>query len=66
MTFPNTPLMVAREATQMAKSANEKDAMLLQKVAVGAMFIMALPCALQAVKEVFKMLHGDKEHSRER
>ncbi|QEG30297.1 hypothetical protein GobsT_51010 [Gemmata obscuriglobus] len=50
----------------MAKTASERDAMLLQKVSVGAIFIMALPCAFQAVHEVFKLFKGKDErgHSR--
>lgn len=64
MTYHN-PLHVAREAQHMAKSASERDAMLLQKVSVGAICLMALPCALQAVREVFKLLN-DRHKGEER
>lgn len=60
----HNPLHIAREAQHMAKTASERDAMLLQKVSVGAIVIMALPCAMQAMNEMFRMLKG-KESNRE-
>ena len=59
------PSFVAREAERMAQNAAPFQATLLNYLALGCMFMMAFPCAAQALKAVKELVSDDRHESRQ-